>query len=219
MKYSFFLIAILVIGIFLPHDVSAQKRPAVKSSSAKKNTNRRVVSSAKKGSKKVKKTSKVSRANTSPRIVGAPFSLPNLKEALVTPRCNVGNDHFTVQIYQYPVLVQGIVYRDSKLQALKADGTYSTDQSSFISPQDYVLATKLLSILQPIEMELYPSTRTRNSTYITNLVFIGDPSRKWGPQDAEKVYQLLKVLLEPLVKVVFIGGECMSNYTVEEMKQ
>lgn len=212
MKYSFFLIAILVTGIFLPQDVSAQKRPAVKRPAVKS-------SSVKKGSKRVKKTSKVSRSKTPARAVSASLPVPNLKEALVTPRCNVGNDHFTVQIYQYPVVVQAIVYRDNKLQALKADGTYSADQSSFISPQDYVLATKLLNIVQPSEMELYPSVRTRNSTYITSLVFIGDASRKWGPQDAEKVHQLLKVLLEPAVKVVFVGGECMSNYTAEEIKQ
>lgn len=213
MKYSFFLIAILVTGIFLPQDVSAQKRPAVKrpavkSSSAKKNN-----------TKRVKKTSKVSRSKAPAKVQRASLFMPNLKEALVTPRCNEGNDHFTVQIYQYPVVVQSIVYRDNKLQALKADGTYSADQSSFISPQDYVLATKLLSIVQPSEMLLFPSVRTKNSTYITSLVFIGDASRKWGPQDAEKVHQLLKVLLEPAVKVVFVGGECMSNYTAEEIKQ
>lgn len=201
MKYSFFLIAILVVGIFLPQDAVAQRRGSKVSKHTA--TNKKNV---KKYGNKVKRTGsakKVRVRSYKPVTLNA-----NLLNAIVVPRCNEGNDHLAVQILNYPVITQNVLYKDNKLQARKLDGSLSSEKTDFISQQDFILATKLVDALHPTEMEFYPSSRSKDSTYISFVVLVKD---KWGPQDADKVYQILKVLLEPTIPVSLVPGECVSG--------
>lgn len=202
MKISFVLIVVIVVGLFLPQDVFAQKRP-------NKNA-KRSASTSKKNSNRVKKTGNVKKRVVAKQPNTAPLVGTKLAEVIVVPRCNEGNDHFSVQVLDYQVLTQFIIYKDGKLQVKKSDGTFSTSQADFLNQLDYILATKLVSVLQPFEMELYPSTRTRNSTYVTNFVLINKPDQKWTSKDGAKVLEIIKVLFEPTVKVLYIGYECVD---------